>query len=60
MPDADREWTLESRKKSGEKREIENKVFATQCPECFFQDRPSPDFYLPYDPLQKIFSIIIA
>ena len=41
MPDADREWTLESRKKSGEKREIENKLFAAQCPECFYTFEPS-------------------
>lgn len=49
MPDADREWTLESRKKSGEKREIKNKVFAAQCPECFYTFEP-PKFGRPVCP----------
>lgn len=40
MPDADREWSLQGRKKS-EKNRAENDVKILQCPECFYTFVPS-------------------
>lgn len=51
MPDADREWSLQGRKKS-EKNRAENDVKILQCPECFYtfvppknEDRICPHCY---------------
>lgn len=36
LPDADRSWTLEGRKKDKKERNIEDEVKVLQCPECFY------------------------
>ncbi len=41
LPDDDREWTLEGRKK-GEKRKVEPTVPIKQCPQCFACHPPAP------------------
>jgi superfamily II DNA or RNA helicase len=40
MPDADRKWSLENKKKSAEKHSVEVEVKALQCPECFYTFEP--------------------
>lgn len=40
LPDQDREWTLEPKKKGSKKEENEVKV--RQCPECFYTHEPAP------------------
>ncbi|MDE5945953.1 MAG: DEAD/DEAH box helicase [Oscillospiraceae bacterium] len=40
MPDADREWSLEGKKKFKDKNDIKDEVKATQCPECFYTFEP--------------------
>lgn len=40
MPDADREWSLEGRKKCENKLDIEEEIKVTQCPECFYTFQP--------------------
>jgi len=40
LPDQDREWTLEAKKKGAKKEENEVKV--RQCPECFYTHEPAP------------------
>ena len=36
MPDEDREWTLEKRKRNIKKEAQENEEKVRQCPECFY------------------------
>lgn len=40
MPDADREWSLDGRKKSENNRDADDEVKITQCPECFYTFQP--------------------
>lgn len=40
MPDADRKWSLDGRKKSENKRGADDEVKVTQCPECFYTFEP--------------------
>jgi len=40
MPDADRKWSLESRKQTKEQVSSEEEVNARQCPECFYTFAP--------------------
>jgi hypothetical protein len=49
MPDADRKWSLENKKKSAEKHSVEAEVKALQCPECFYTFEP-PKFGRPVCP----------
>ncbi len=49
MPDADREWSLEGKKKSAKKHETEEQILAVQCPECFYTFEP-PKFGRPICP----------
>lgn len=42
MPDADREWTLESRPKKA-RQQAEEEVKVLQCPECFYTFQPEDD-----------------
>ena len=42
MPDADRQWTLESRPKKS-RQQAENEVKVLQCPECFYTFQPEDD-----------------
>ena len=42
MPDADREWTLESRPKKI-RQQAEEEVKVLQCPECFYTFQPEDD-----------------
>lgn len=41
MPDADREWTLDGRKKSENKLNVTDEVKVLQCPECCYTFEPS-------------------
>lgn len=49
MPDADREWSLDGRKKSENNRNADDEVKVTQCPECFYTFEP-PNFGRPVCP----------
>lgn len=40
MPDADREWTLDGRKKSENKHDTTDEVKVLQCPECYYTFEP--------------------
>ncbi len=40
MPDADRKWSLDGRKKSENNRDSDDEVKVTQCPECFYTFEP--------------------
>ncbi|MCM1316006.1 MAG: DEAD/DEAH box helicase family protein [Prevotella sp.] len=42
MPDADRQWTLESKSKKAHN-QAENQVKVIQCPECFYTFQPEDD-----------------
>ena len=42
MPDADRQWTLESKPKKA-RQQTENQVKVLQCPECFYTFQPEYD-----------------
>lgn len=42
MPDADREWTLESKPKKS-RQQAEKEVKVLQCPECFYTFQPEDD-----------------
>ena len=45
MPDADRIWTLEGKKKQKNEISKEDEVKAKQCPECFFTFEPKDENY---------------
>lgn len=42
MPDAEREWTLDGRKKKGKKAANDNEPKVMQCPECYCAHPPAP------------------
>lgn len=42
LPDMDREWSLEGRKKAKRKKDEEAAVVTKQCPSCFYVHHPAP------------------